>query len=64
MSLVASILERTFVYRLWQAPFAEQKFAPLLAHNDLKRARRVLDVACGPSTILWNMVYFKGLRRA
>jgi ubiquinone/menaquinone biosynthesis C-methylase UbiE len=50
MSLSAAILEHTLVYRLWQAPFAEQKFAPVLAHNDLQRARRVLDVACGPGT--------------
>jgi len=50
MGLAASILEHSVVYRLWQAPFAEQKFAPVLAHNDLKRVRRVLDVACGPGT--------------
>jgi SAM-dependent methyltransferase len=50
MSLTASLLERTFVYRMWQAPFAEQKFAPVLAHNNLRRVRRVLDVACGPGT--------------
>jgi SAM-dependent methyltransferase len=50
MSLSASILERTVVYRMWQAPFAEQKFAPILAHNDLGRVCRVLDVACGPGT--------------
>jgi SAM-dependent methyltransferase len=50
MSLSESLLERTFVYKLWQAPFAEQKFAPILVHNDLGRVRRVLDVACGPGT--------------
>ena len=50
MSLTASLLEHTLVYRMWQAPFAEQKFAPVLAHNNLERARRVLDVACGPGT--------------
>lgn len=50
MSLTASLLEHTFVYRIWQAPFAEQKFAPVLAHNNLARVRRVLDVACGPGT--------------
>jgi SAM-dependent methyltransferase len=50
MDLSASILEHTAVYRLWQAPFAEQKFAPILANNDLSRVRRVLDVACGPGT--------------
>jgi SAM-dependent methyltransferase len=50
MSLTAGLLEHTFVYRMWQAPFADQKFAPILAHNNLERVRRVLDVACGPGT--------------
>ena len=50
VSLKSHILEHNLAYRLWQAPFAEQKFAPILAHNDLSRARRVLDVACGPGT--------------
>jgi SAM-dependent methyltransferase len=50
MSLAASMLARTSVYRLWMAPFAEQKFAPVLANNDLRRVRRVLDVGCGPGT--------------
>jgi SAM-dependent methyltransferase len=50
MNVTANILERTLVYRAWQAPFAEQKFAPVLQGNDLRRARRVLDVACGPGT--------------
>lgn len=50
MSLVEGALEHSSVYRLWQAPFAEQKFAPVLANNDLRRVRRVLDVACGPGT--------------
>ena len=57
MSLAASILEHTVVYRLWQAPFAEQKFAPVLQHNDLRGVRRVLDVACGPGT---NTHHFAG----
>jgi SAM-dependent methyltransferase len=43
------------VYRLWMAPFAEKKFAPILAHNDLGHVRRVLDVGCGPGT---NVPYF------
>jgi SAM-dependent methyltransferase len=55
MSLAAYMLERTFVYRAWQAPFAGQKFAPVRRHNDLQRVRRVLDVACGPGT---NTKYF------
>ncbi len=44
-------LEWTVGYRLWMAPFAERKFAPILAHNDLAGgAKRVLDVGCGPGT--------------
>jgi SAM-dependent methyltransferase len=39
------------------APFAEQKFAPVLAHNDLASVRRVLDVGCGPGT---NTNHFAG----
>lgn len=50
-------MENTRAYRLWQAPFAEQKFAPVLAHNDLSRVRRVLDVGCGPGT---NAHHFAG----
>lgn len=46
----ARFLEYTHVYRLWQAPFAKKKFLPILAHNDLRLARRVLDVGCGPGT--------------
>ncbi len=50
MSLRDAVLGRTAVYRLWQAPFAARKFAPVRRHNDLRAARRVLDVACGPGT--------------
>jgi SAM-dependent methyltransferase len=55
MNLADVVMEKTFVYRVWQAPFAGQKFVPVLEHNDLKQARRVLDVACGPGT---NTKYF------
>lgn len=44
------LLEVPWVYRLWQAPFAEAKLQPLQRHNDLSAVRRVLDVACGPGT--------------
>jgi SAM-dependent methyltransferase len=50
MNLVTHLLELPLVYRLWQAPFAEDKLAPLLEHNDLRQVRRVLDVGCGPGT--------------
>ncbi|MEO6331852.1 MAG: methyltransferase domain-containing protein [Gemmatimonadaceae bacterium] len=50
MSGIADILDRAGIYRLWQAPFAERKLAPLTASGDIGRARRVLDVACGPGT--------------
>jgi SAM-dependent methyltransferase len=50
VNIVSWLLERTLPYRLCQAPFAEQKFEPVLRHNDLARTGRVLDVACGPGT--------------
>lgn len=50
MKTLAGIMEHVAAYRLWQAPFANKKLAPLLRHNDLARARRVLDVGCGPGT--------------
>lgn len=43
------------LYSLWQAPFAAEKLAPVLEHNDLRNVRRVLDVGCGPGT---NTRYF------
>jgi trans-aconitate methyltransferase len=48
--IVERLLEQPWVYRTWQAPFADQKFAPILTHNDLRRVRRVLDIGCGPGT--------------
>jgi trans-aconitate methyltransferase len=50
MKSYARLMEHTLAYRVWQAPFAERKLAPLYAHNDVARARRVLDVGCGPGT--------------
>ena len=55
MILPTRVLAGATAYRLWQAPFAHQKFEPVLRHNDLARARRVLDVGCGPGT---NTRYF------
>ncbi len=57
MGLSERIIEHELPYRIWQAPFAEDKFSPVLAHNDLDRVRRVLDVGCGPGT---NTHHFEG----
>ena len=54
----ARLFEVPWVYRLWQAPFQEQKLAPVLRDTDLGRVRRVLDVGCGPGT---NAPHFKGM---
>jgi cyclopropane fatty-acyl-phospholipid synthase-like methyltransferase len=48
MKLLNYLLEQTPIYRIWQAPFAAAKVAPMLAHNDVSQARRVLDIGCGP----------------
>lgn len=44
------VMENVHVYRLWQAPFAARKFAPVARHNDLRQPRTVLDLGCGPGT--------------
>jgi len=48
--MLSRIMDRVTAYRLWQAPFAEQKLAPVRHHNDFSAIRRVLDVGCGPGT--------------
>lgn len=48
--LVARVLEHPAVYRAWQAPFADEKFAPVAASLARRPPRRVLDVGCGPGT--------------
>lgn len=53
---LSGIMRNTTAYRLWQAPFASVKLAPVLHNNDLKTIGRVLDVGCGPGT---NCQYFK-----
>lgn len=56
--LVARLLEQPAVYRAWQAPFAEEKFAPVARALARRPPRRVLDVGCGPGT---NAARFAGL---
>lgn len=48
-------MDSTLVYRLWMAPFAGKKLAPMMRHTDRPSIRRVLDVGCGPGT---NAPYF------
>jgi SAM-dependent methyltransferase len=43
-------MENTLAYRLWQAPFIDNKFAPILQENELLEGMSVLDVGCGPGT--------------
>jgi SAM-dependent methyltransferase len=50
MKLFSGVMGHVTAYRLWQAPFAEKKMAPVRQHNDLGKARSVLDVGCGPGT--------------
>jgi SAM-dependent methyltransferase len=50
MKLTDWLLEQPLVYRAWMAPFAEAKLAPMRAHTEFARLKRVLDVGCGPGT--------------
>ena len=50
MKLTDKLLEQPLVYRAWMAPFAEAKLAPMRAHTDFSKLKRVLDVGCGPGT--------------
>jgi SAM-dependent methyltransferase len=47
---LSSVMSHPTAYRLWQAPCAAAKFAPIMRHNDMTAVRRVLDVGCGPGT--------------
>jgi SAM-dependent methyltransferase len=50
MKHLSIVMNYVGAYRLWQAPFAKQKLAPVRQHNDVNKVRRVLDVGCGPGT--------------
>jgi len=74
-AITSAIMENTLAYRLWQAPFVADKFAPIAAANDLRAVRRVLDVGCGPGIntrlfphsdyvgVDWNPRYIEYARR-
>jgi len=53
---LSGIMANPTAYRLWQLPFVEMKFRPILEHNDMAAVRRVLDVGCGPGT---NSLFFQ-----
>ena len=55
-ALNGRVFESSLGYRLMQAPFAQRKLAPVLADADAARARRALDVGCGPGT---NTLHFE-----
>jgi len=57
MKAVDFVMKWPFVYRLWMVTHSDQKFVPILAHNNLRHVRRVLDVGCGPGT---NAPQFSG----
>ena len=75
MKLTGRIMENTQAYRIWQAPFVEDKLAPILAHNDMAQVRQVLEIGCGPGTnahwfehseyvgIDWNPSYIEYAQR-
>jgi len=48
--MVDRVMEQPWVYRLWQAPFAAEKFDPVRKYLECHPSRRVLDVGCGPGT--------------
>lgn len=53
---LSGIMANPTAYRLWQMPFAQMKFRPIIEHNDMLSIRRVLDVGCGPGT---NSLFFE-----
>lgn len=49
-ALFERMLEHPLIYAAWQAPFVQQKFAPVERQLGRNPIRRVLDVGCGPGT--------------
>lgn len=49
-NVIDRVLDLAPVYRLWQMPFAGQKFAPVARTLGSKRPTSVLDIGCGPGT--------------
>jgi SAM-dependent methyltransferase len=46
----ADVMNNTWAYRVWQAPFANGKLQPFLANFSAESTSRVLDIGCGPGT--------------
>lgn len=47
---IKDLLGHPAAYRLWQAPFAAKKIAPVLTATAGASPRSVLDIGCGPGT--------------
>ncbi len=54
--MINRVLDAGLVYRLWQLPFAAQKFAPVARALAPQDPGRVLDLGCGPGT---NAAHFR-----
>jgi SAM-dependent methyltransferase len=46
----ADVMNHTWAYRVWQAPFANGKLRPFLENFTAESTSRVLDIGCGPGT--------------
>lgn len=54
--MISRALDASAIYRLWQQPFARQKFAPVARVVAARQPRSVLDIGCGPGT---NAAFFR-----
>jgi SAM-dependent methyltransferase len=54
--VIRDALDASVLYRLWQRPFANRKFAPVARAIADDPPRSVLDIGCGPGT---NAAFFE-----
>jgi SAM-dependent methyltransferase len=60
---LSDVLDASWIYLAWQAPFIRAKVQPFLRHNDLSQLGRVLEVGCGPGTnaVLFQQTKYLGI---